>query len=86
MYDFAWYVGRGTELDLVHLEQRMRQSGHYEDTAPLTEKKFRQILADKISGLDVVNAREDVVRFLPDQSSVEIWPREFLQQLLRKSR
>lgn len=28
-YDFLWYVSFHPELKLVHLEERMRQSGHY---------------------------------------------------------
>ncbi|MFC1524320.1 nucleotidyl transferase AbiEii/AbiGii toxin family protein [Thermodesulfobacteriota bacterium] len=76
-YDFVWYVGRGTELDLRHLEVRMRQSGHYSEEAPLTEERFREIIDEKISGLNVAEAKADVVRFLPDASSVELWSKEF---------
>lgn len=76
-YDFVWYVGRDTELDLRHLEARMRQSGHYIENDPLTEKRFREIIEEKIFGLDVDKAKADVVRFLSDSSYVEIWSRDF---------
>jgi hypothetical protein len=83
-YDFVWYVGRGTELDLRHLEVRMRQSGHYTEEAPLAEERFRKIVEEKISGLDVAKAKADVVRFLPDASSVEVWSKEFLSAVCGK--
>ncbi|MDF1552536.1 MAG: nucleotidyl transferase AbiEii/AbiGii toxin family protein [Deferrisomatales bacterium] len=83
-YDFVWYVGRGTELDLHHLEARMRQSGHYDDGAPLTESRFREILAERIASLDVARAKADVVRFLPDASSAEVWSREFFTAVADK--
>lgn len=76
-YDLVWYVARGTELDLGHLEARMRQSGHYEDAAALDERTFRRMLASRISELDVADARSEVERFLPDPSSVRVWSREF---------
>jgi len=76
-YDFVWYAGRGTELDLRHLEARMRQSGHYTEGDPLTEERFRETVEEKISGLDVDKAKADVVRFLPNASSVEVWSRDF---------
>lgn len=76
-YDFVWYVGRDTELDLDHLEARMRQSGHYSDEEKLTEDKFRKMIEERISVLDVSKAKADVVRFLPDASAVEVWSREF---------
>lgn len=83
-YDFVWYVGRGTELDLRHLEARMRQSGHYEDGAPLGQARFREILAERIAALDVARAKADVVRFLPDASSVEVWSRGFFAAVADK--
>ena len=76
-YDFVWYVDRGTELDLPHIEARMRQSGHYEGTAALDEATFRSMLAQRISELDVAGAASEVQRFLPDPSTVRVWSREF---------
>jgi predicted nucleotidyltransferase component of viral defense system len=78
-YDFAWYVGRGTQLDLRHLEARMRQSGHYSSEEPLSRDVFQQLLRTKISNLDVDNARADVVRFLTDTSSIDVWSQEFFR-------
>ena len=83
-YDLVWYVGRGTELDLTHLEARMRQSGHYSDAAALDEHAFRLILAKKISELDVADARSEVERFLPDPSAVSVWSREFFSAVAEK--
>lgn len=76
-YDFVWYVGRGTDLDLRHLEARMGQSGHYTEDGPLTEERFLEIVKEKIFGLDVDKAKADVVKFLSDASSVEVWSRDF---------
>jgi hypothetical protein len=76
-YDFVWYVGRGTDLDLRHLEARMRQSGHYTEHGPLTEERFLEIVKENIFGLDVDKAKADVVKFLSDASSVEVWSRDF---------
>lgn len=76
-YDLVWYVGRRTELDLTHLEVRMRQSGHYNEATALDEPTFRSMLARKIAQLDVADARSDVERFLPEPSAVSVWSQEF---------
>jgi len=83
-YDFAWYVGRETPLDLRHLDARMRQSGHYRSTAPLDEATFRRLLTAKIEALDVTQARADVERFLSPQSSTDVWSLEFFQAVADK--
>ena len=83
-YDLVWYVARGTELDLNHLEVRMRQSGHYSDAAALDERAFRLMLAKRISELDVADARSEVERFLPDPSAVRVWSRDFFSAVAER--
>ena len=83
-YDLVWYVARGTELDLAHLEARMRQSGHYKDAGALDEQTFRLMLAKRISELNVASARSEVERFLPDPSMVSVWSREFFSAVAKK--
>jgi predicted nucleotidyltransferase component of viral defense system len=78
-YDFAWYVGGRTALDLRHLESRMRQSGHYAEDQPLTVARFQQILEDRIADLDADQARSDVVRFVTDASSLNVWSKDFFR-------
>ncbi len=76
-YDLVWYVARGTELDLAHLEARMRQSGHFTGETALDVATFRRLVQDRIEVLDVGKARADVERFLTDPSAVEVWSPEF---------
>jgi predicted nucleotidyltransferase component of viral defense system len=76
-YDLVWYVGRGTPLDLAHLEARMRQSGHYSDDVELDKRVFRSLLARRIEGLDVAAAQSEVERFLIDPVAVSVWSQEF---------
>jgi len=83
-YDLVWYVGRGTQLDLTHLEARMRQSGHYSNATALDEETFRHMLASRISELDVASARSEVERFLTDPSTVSVWSREFFSAVAEK--
>jgi hypothetical protein len=80
-FDLVWYAARGTELDLPHLEARMRQSGHYDGAAPLDVVTLRRFLEERIDGLDVAKARADVGRFLVDPSALEVWSREFFHSV-----
>ena len=79
LYDFVWYVGRRTELNLRHLEARMHQTGHLKPESTLDESTFRRLLVERIDTVDLTRAREDVERFLADPSAVEIWSREFFR-------
>ena len=83
-YDLVWYVGRGTALDLEHLEARMRQSGHYSDDAALDESALRSLLGQRIEDLDIVAARSDVARFLVDPTTVRVWSPDFFRAVARR--
>lgn len=81
-YDFIWYVSRRFQLHLAHLEIRMRQSGHYLSEKPLTKKVFLDLLKEKILGLNVQAAKEDIRRFLRDFREIDGWSAEFFLSLL----
>ncbi|HOW51844.1 MAG TPA: nucleotidyl transferase AbiEii/AbiGii toxin family protein [bacterium] len=75
-YDLLWYVGRKTPLDLGHLEARMRQTGHYDGKGTLTEKRFRELLVERIASLDIGQARRDVMPLLRDGRSADAWSKD----------
>ncbi len=81
-YDLIWYVSKRFQLNLTHLEARMRQTGHYSSEIPLTEKVFLKILEEKIHGLNVSAAKEDIRRFIPDPRELDGWSTGFFLSLL----
>lgn len=85
-YDLVWYVGLGTPLGLKHLEARMRQSGDFTGTEPLSSRLLSRLLIDAIDDLDVNRAREEVLRFVSDPESLSLWSREFFLDLAAKIR
>ncbi len=83
-YDFIWFVANHPRLHLGHLEQRMRQTGHWTGEKPLSQKDFHSILAGRIHQLNVEQARREVSVFLKDPTSLEIWSKEFFLNLAGK--
>jgi len=76
-YDLVWFAAHHPELHLAHLEQRMRQSGHWEGPAPLTEADLRGLLARRIDRVDIRQIRGEAERFLKDTRALAIWSKEF---------
>jgi len=79
-FDFEWYVRKGTPLNLRHLSERARQSGHWsgEDMSP---DRFMKLLRDRASSLDVDSVRDEVSRFIKDHEQLRIWSRDYFLQL-----
>ncbi len=80
-YDFLWFVGRRTPVNLGHLEQRMRQSGDWVKAGPLTEGDFKEILSRHIASVNLAQAKEDVVRFLVSPEVVDVWSKDFFMDV-----
>lgn len=83
-YDFAWYVGKYPELNLKHLEERMRQSGDYYDADKLTKEKLMDILNKTIENLDIEKAKAEVEPFVENKISLELWSKDFFKAAAEK--
>ena len=83
-YDFVWFAGRRTPVDLRHLEQRMRQSGDWVQAGPLTEAAFRDMLRTHIESVNISQAKEDVTRFLVSPEAVSAWSKDFFMDVARR--
>ena len=85
-YDLVWYAANHPQLHLAHLEQRMRQSGHWKDRQQLTPELFKQLLSQAVDKLVVDQARKEVEAFIRDQKSLAIWSQEFFQDIADRIR
>ena len=80
-YDLVWYVANGTRLNLFHLAERMRQSGHLDGGSDLTEPDFQELLSAKINALDVDQARREVEPFVKNAAAMDVWSRTFFHDI-----
>jgi hypothetical protein len=80
-YDLVWYVANYPQLHLAHLEERMRQSGHWQQKGTLGKGELADLLSDTIGTLDVEQAKKDVLPFIKDTGALDVWSREFFQDI-----
>lgn len=85
-YDLVWHVARHTALDTVHLEARMRQSGHHTAKTHLTIADVRRLLHVRIDAVDIDQARGEVERFLTVHDATKIWSKKFFHEIADKVR
>jgi hypothetical protein len=85
-YDLVWYCTHHPEIHLAHLEERMRQSGHWESEGPLDVVSFNDLLLQAIENLDVDQAREEVLPFVREPAALDIWSRDFFTEVMKRVR
>jgi hypothetical protein len=85
-YDLVWYAANHPQLNLGHLEQRMRQTGHWSGEQSLSPVAFSDLLFEAIDRLDVNQARKDVSPFVKDQQMLALWSHDFFSDVASRIR
>jgi len=76
-YDFLWYVGRETPVNLDHFQARMEQIGKGTSGEILTLKELQDLIHDKIDHVDLELAKQDVIPFISDPTHLDGWSKDF---------
>jgi hypothetical protein len=76
-YDLVWFAAYHPELHLTHLEQRMRQTGHWTQSVSLTAEDLRDSVSKRIEKVDIDQIRREVEPFVKDAAGLAIWSKEF---------
>ena len=85
-YDLAWYAGHHPTLRLSHLESRMRSSGDWTGTDPLTRAELLALIRATIGRVNLDQAREEARRFVRDPSTLDVWSRLFFLEVADRIR
>ena len=82
-YDLEWYIKKGTPLHLHHFLLRAQDSGHWPEKA-ISTKQLKQLLIDKTDNVSFDRIKEDIKRFIPDDSILNIWSPQYFKSLIEK--
>jgi predicted nucleotidyltransferase component of viral defense system len=82
-YDYLWYLGRKSALNLNHLAARLRQSGHM--NGELTTAIFQAMLTQKFQELNIENAKRDIAPFLNDREkpTLDLWSNDYFVKTIK---
>lgn len=81
-YDLEWYIKKGTALDLDHFLLRAQDTGDWQEKS-ISQAQVIQLLEEKIRSVDFASVKEDVMRFIPDSSVLDIWGEQYFLDLIK---
>jgi predicted nucleotidyltransferase component of viral defense system len=81
-YDLLWYIGERIPLDLRHLKSRMIQTGNFPADTELTSERLKVMLHNRIDNIDYEDAKKDVLPFIKDVKSLDVWERNFFHKVV----
>lgn len=83
-YDFEWYVKNKAKLNLEHLKERMTESGDFEKESVLDQKRFVELMNNKIDTLNIEKAIDEVKPFIKDHRIFDFWTADYFRLLTDK--
>lgn len=82
-YDMEWYIRKGIPLDLNHFLERAKNSGDWQKNQ-ITSEEFRHLLENKIRTVEIPKVKEDIVRFIQEESALNIWSKQYFLDLTKQ--
>lgn len=82
-YDLEWYIKKGVPLDLHHFLLRARDTRDWKEE-PINKEQVLTLLEEKINAVNFESIKEDVIRFIPDDSVLKIWGTKYFTDLVEK--
>jgi hypothetical protein len=80
-YDLEWYIKKGVPLNLHHFLLRAQDTGNW-TAATITREQVIDLLKEKIDTVSFDGIREDIVRFIRDDSPLAIWGPQYFKDLI----
>lgn len=80
-YDYLWYLGRRTKVNLKHLQKRLEQSGKWNPDDTLTIDNLKHLLSERFSAVNFDAAKTDVLPFIKDVRKLDLWSKDFFSSL-----
>ena len=81
LYDYIFYLSSNTSVNLNHLEARLKQTSHIDEDEHLTLKSLIDLLYNRFDKIDFSEAKKDVLPFIRDIETLELWSAEFFKSI-----
>ena len=72
-------------LNLSHFALRANDSGDWGNSS-ITEKEIKELLLSKINTVSFEAIKEDIIRFIPNDTALKIWGPDYFKELVTKLR
>ena len=81
LYDYVFYLSRGSAVNQKHLRARLLQSGFISEDVECTLPELRRMLYERFDTIDFRQAKQDVEPFIRDTASLNMWNADFFKQI-----
>ena len=77
LYDYVFFLSRGISVNMDLLKNKLIESGKITNEDKFDLEVLKEMLSSKFSEIDYDLAKEDVLPFIKDKKSLDIWSKDF---------
>ncbi len=81
LYDYVFYMSRGTEVNFKHLAARLAQSGYIHEGTQITIEDVKEMLRKRFLNIDFAKAKHDVLPFIKNPDALNVWNADFFCEI-----
>lgn len=72
-YDYLFYLGKGSKINFLYLENKLKNSGKISSNVELTIDMVKEMLKERFLSVDYKAIKKDVYNFIVDKESLNVW-------------
>lgn len=81
LYDYIFYLSRNTHVNMEHLKARLVESKVLQEADNFDINILKNMLNSRFDSIDYASAKEDVISFIKDKRSLDLWNPEFFKKI-----
>ncbi len=82
-YDYVWYLSNYPKINLVHLTERMRQTGDWNIESNIQLSELKEMLHKRFKEVDFEQAKLDIEPFILNRNDLALWNKEFFDSITK---
>ena len=77
LYDYIFFLANNTKVNLELVKNKLIESNYINSNDKFSIDDLKKLLINKFKGIDYIEAKEDVIPFIKNTESLNIWSSEF---------
>ena len=83
LYDYIFYLSKNTKVNIKLIREKLIDSNFLKREDDFGIDILKELLNKKFGEINYTNAKEDVIVFIKDKDSLNLWSEEFFKEITK---
>ena len=84
MYDYIFYLSKETKVNLKLIKSKLVESEAITEDSEFNIDILKELLNNKFKEINYTVAKEDVIAFIEDTDSLNLWNEDFFMDITKR--